>query len=388
MDNVVPLDDLFRKRLFRVPDYQRGYSWEDQQVEEFLEDLELLGPKRHHYTGTIVLHGSESEARPMDQDGNTYISAQVVDGQQRLTTIVLLMDAIQRELSVFSDAAQSLSEGIKKNFVSTIGSNGLPLHKLTLNHDTDHYFKSSIIAERPGVEGPQIASERRLAAAKRLIATYLTTHLDTTDQDGEQWLRTLYAKVATQLKFTLYEVEDDAEVGIIFEVMNDRGKPLTDLEKVKNFLLHTSIAINIDNELAKAVNGAWAEILRQLMAANLVSGADEDRLLRAHWLTQYDPRSRQWAGSRSIKDEFDLRKHNQQRQDLLAKLHDYTEGLRASCISFCDAYRPARPEFVSVVRRRAQVESGSHRVECKARAHRCHSPILAAPACSKRDMAK
>ena len=63
MNNVVPLDDLFRKRLFRVPDYQRGYSWEEQHVEEFLEDLELLGPQRYHYTGTVVLHESDSGAR-------------------------------------------------------------------------------------------------------------------------------------------------------------------------------------------------------------------------------------------------------------------------------------------------------------------------------------
>ena len=55
MNNVVPLDDLFRKRLFCVPDYQRGYFWEEQQVEEFLEDLELFGPQRYHYTGTVVL---------------------------------------------------------------------------------------------------------------------------------------------------------------------------------------------------------------------------------------------------------------------------------------------------------------------------------------------
>ncbi len=43
MNNVVPLSDLFHKRLFSVPDYKRGYWWEEQQVEEFLEDLELLG---------------------------------------------------------------------------------------------------------------------------------------------------------------------------------------------------------------------------------------------------------------------------------------------------------------------------------------------------------
>lgn len=344
MNNVVPLDDLFRKRLFRVPDYQRGYSWEEQQVEEFLEDLELLGPQRYHYTGTVVLHESESETRSMDEDGNSYVLVEIVDGQQRLTTIVLLLDGISRSLDGFSATAKGLSQGIRKNFIAARGISGQPLYKLSLNQDADHYFKSSVLAEQPGVEGPQITSEQRLAAAKKRIAAYLSNHLDMEGETGEKWLQTLYTKVATQLRFTLYEVEDEAEVGVIFEVMNDRGKPLTDLEKVKNFLLHTSIAIDIDNELAKAVNGAWAEILRQLMAAGLVSGVDEDRLLRAHWLTHYNPQSRQWKGSRSVKDEFDLRKHKGRPNDLLDSLHRYTEGLRASCICFCDAYQPSRPD--------------------------------------------
>ena len=344
MNNVVPLDDLFRKRLFRVPDYQRGYSWEVRQVEEFLEDLELLGPHRYHYTGTVVLHESDSGSRPMDEDGNTYIPVEIVDGQQRLTTIVLLLDGIRRSLIGFSDTANGLSQGIKKNFIATKGISGQPLFKLSINQDTDHFFKSSVLSEQPGVEGPQITSERRLAAAKERIAAYLATHLETEGEAGEKWLQSLYKKVSTQLRFTLYEVEDEAEVGVIFEVMNDRGKPLTDLEKVKNFLLHTSIVIDIDNELAKTVNEAWAEILRQLMAAGLVSGADEDRLLRAHWLTHYNPQSRHWRGSRSVKDEFDLRKYKGQREDLLDSLHRYTEGLRASCICFCDAYQPNRPD--------------------------------------------
>ncbi len=344
MNNVVPLDDLFRKRLFRVPDYQRGYSWEVRQVEEFLEDLELLGAYRYHYTGTVVLHEPDPGDRPMDEDGNTYVPVEIVDGQQRLTTIVLLLDGIRRSLAGFSDTAKGLSQGIKKNFIATKGISGQPLFKLSINQDTDHFFKSSVLAEQVGVEGPQITSERRLEAAKERIAAYLAAHLDIEGAAGEKWLQALYTKVATQLRFTLYEVEDEAEVGVIFEVMNDRGKPLTDLEKVKNFLLHTSIAIDIDNELAKAVNGAWAEILRQLMAAGLVSGADEDRLLRAHWLTHYNPQSRQWRGSRSIKDEFDLRKYKGRREDLLDSLHRYTEGLRASCVCFCDAYQPNRAD--------------------------------------------
>ena len=344
MNSVVPLDDLFHKRLFRVPDYQRGYSWEAQQVEEFLEDLELLGSQRYHYTGTVVLHGSESGTGPMDKDGNACDIVEIVDGQQRLTTIVLLLDGISRSLTRFSAAAKGLSRGIRQNFVATRGMNGQPLYRVSLNQDTDHFFKSNVLAELPGVEGPQITSERRLSAAKERIATHLATHLDAAGEAGEKWLQDLYTKVSTQLRFTVYKVEDEAEVGVIFEVMNDRGKPLTDLEKVKNFLLHSSFAIGIDNELTNAVNGAWAEILRQLMAADLVSGADEDRLLRAHWLTHYNPQSRQWKGSRSVKDDLDLRRHRERREGLLDRLHRYTEGLRASCISFCDAYQPGRPD--------------------------------------------
>ena len=100
MENIVSLDELFHKRLFRVPDYQRGYSWENQQVREFLEDLELLPHGRYHYTGTIVLHEIDPDDERMDTDGNAYAPVDVVDGQQRLTTIVLLLDAIRRSLVV------------------------------------------------------------------------------------------------------------------------------------------------------------------------------------------------------------------------------------------------------------------------------------------------
>ena len=347
MNNVVPLNSLFQKRLFRVPDYQRGYSWEEQHVVEFLEDLELLGAQRYHYTGTVVLHASESQSLTMDEDGNAYDLVDIVDGQQRLTTIVLLLDGISRSLNGLSETANVLSRGIRKNFVATKGIGGQPLYKISLNQNSDHYFKFSVLAEQPGVEGPGITSEQRLATAKERIAVYLKGHLEKEGEAGEQWLRSLYTKVATQLRFTLYEVEDEAEVGVIFEVMNDRGKPLTDLEKVKNFLLHASVSIDIENGLAQAVNGAWAQILSQLMAAGLTSGADEDRLLRVHWLAHYNPQPRQWKGSRSIRDEFDLRKHKEEPKKLLDSLHRYTEGLRTSCTCFCDAYQPSDDSFKS-----------------------------------------
>ena len=167
---------------------------------------------------------------------------------------------------------------------------------------------------------------------------------DTGNRDSETALTGLYTKITKQLRFTLYEVDSHAEVGVIFEVMNDRGKPLTNLEKVKNYLLHVSAKLPFNNDLGAAVNDAWGEIFRQTMAAGLTSGADEDRFLRAHWIAYYNPQPRNWAGSKSVKDRFSVRTFFGREKQMLSELRDYAEGLRASCTSYCDACRPGRTD--------------------------------------------
>lgn len=58
-------DEIFKqgKRVFRIPDYQRGYSWEEQQRTELLTDIEYLikSGEYRHYTGTIVASLNEEE---------------------------------------------------------------------------------------------------------------------------------------------------------------------------------------------------------------------------------------------------------------------------------------------------------------------------------------
>ena len=344
MNNTVSISDLFQKRMFQVPDYQRGYSWENRHVREFLEDLEFMDQNhRLHYTGTVVLYEPDSSIQRMDEDGNTYATFDIVDGQQRLTTITLLLDGIRRSLTGLPDASsQTLARGIEKNYIKANElSGGDPLFKLTLNKDVDGFFKSSVLSDDSGVAGPSIMSHRRLEAAKAQIANYLKSKIG---EEGKEWLRNLYSKVITQLQFTLYQVEQEAEVGVIFEVMNDRGKPLTDLEKVKNYLLYASTYLEgMPNELAQRINSTWADILRWLMASGLTASADEDQLLRVHWLAYYDPNSRDWKGSRSVKERFDLREYRGRYPDMLLKLTDYANGIRESCVSFCDASKPARP---------------------------------------------
>ena len=324
--------------IFCVPDYQRGYAWERAQVGELLEDLELLNAPRRHYAGTIVLCQLPDEPVRKGSDGTLYETHAVVDGQQRLTTIVLLLNELSRALAAYPDCAD-LAAGIRTTYAKAKSGDQWPIYKLSLNEDADHFWKTSILAETPGPEEPPVRSAARLRDAKRQIADYLRR----IDRDSlTEW----HVKLTQQLHFNLYEVEKEAEVGIIFEVMNDRGKPLTELEKVKNYLLYAASSLDVEEPakegLAKAVNDAWAKILRNLMAAGL--SAYENQLLQMHWVVQHDPVRKNWDWTKSVKHEFGLRKHAGQHGELLIKLHQYAEGLRAASVAFCDARSPIRSE--------------------------------------------
>lgn len=345
MGNTLSVEQLFAGRLFHVPDYQRGYTWETQQRTEFLEDLDILAAGREHYTGTIVLHEVSPDDRHLDAEGKNYVAVDIVDGQQRLATIVLLLDAIRRALaSLDADAARTLAGGIKRTYIAGKDIAGQPLYKLSLNDDCDHYFKTVAISDQPGPEGPQIIAERRLADARKEFARYLEGERTSRNSGYQDWLVALFRKIAHQLRVSIYQVESAAEVGVIFEVMNNRGKPLSELEKMKNYLLYAGSTISVPHELDDAVNDAWAEIFRQLMAAGLILSGDEDQLLRAHWLTAYDPQPRKWAGSKTIKSRFDIRRYQTEETRLLADLLRYTEGLRASSTGYCDARSQERTD--------------------------------------------
>jgi hypothetical protein len=320
VNNVFTIEKLFADRVFRVPDYQRGYAWEEQQLAEFIEDVELLPAGRDHYTGTVVLHDREGqETSCLDEEGKHYTVSDLVDGQQRLTTIVLLLDAVRREM-VRIESLAKLADGIRKSYVEVRDQAGQPMHKLVLNRDCRDYFARNVLGDQPGPEGPSIQSHRRLTAARDFFAGYLADQRKKLGAGYECWLRGLRTKVVQHLKVTLYTVEDQAEVGVIFEVLNNRGKPLSELEKVKNYLLFLASKLNMpQHQLAGEVNRAWTHVFERLMQADLTSPDAEDQLLRSHWLMAYDHLRKNWDGSKSIKARFNLRPKEKPSQTMSAE---------------------------------------------------------------------
>jgi hypothetical protein len=95
-------DELLSSRLLDVPDYQRGYAWEEQHLREFWEDLELIEPGRRHYTGTVVLR--DRGGASLDEEREVRLEHfDVVDGQQRLTTCALLLDRVYDRMEALHD---------------------------------------------------------------------------------------------------------------------------------------------------------------------------------------------------------------------------------------------------------------------------------------------
>ncbi|HET6250558.1 MAG TPA: DUF262 domain-containing protein [Tepidisphaeraceae bacterium] len=92
------LNEVLQGRLFRVPPYQRGYSWTKKQRRDLFEDLRSLKKLKRdeHFMATLVL----LDKRKRETDGGTdhFQIYDVVDGQQRLTTLVILLKSIEKML--------------------------------------------------------------------------------------------------------------------------------------------------------------------------------------------------------------------------------------------------------------------------------------------------
>ncbi len=346
MNNVQSIEEIFTRRILCIPDYQRGYAWQKAQWDDLREDLELLEGDREHYTGTLVLHAQGQ--RHKDEEGTSYDVFDIVDGQQRLTTLVLVLDAIRREMKG-EERWSKLAEGIRKRYLSVTDlATGQPLFKLQLNPDTHEFFEKKIIADEPGPQEAKILSHKRLTGAKRYFNDYLSSMKQKQGENFDQWLIQFYSKVTSQLKVSLYNVGDAAEVGVIFEVMNDRGKALSELEKVKNYLLYLSSKLNVKgHDLGKAVNKTWARVFERLMVSDIVRSDDEDQLLRAHWRMAHDHRKKNWQGGKSIKARFGLRAYQGRHKDLLDRLLTYTDSLDDASLVYCDILRPSRDEAFS-----------------------------------------
>ncbi len=257
---LILIEDLFKNKNFIIPDYQRGYSWEIEHQEAFLKDvmraIEL--DDYIHFTGTIVVHHTE----------NGY---EVVDGQQRLTTLVILLKVLYNKIN-----KEISFEEFNKKF------------SLQLNKETNDFYKGILFFNtNPAIDNK---SCRSIKNCYDLFNEKLDDIIPNVD------LKDFEAQLMKKIGFLFYITTNHKNIGAMFEIINNRGKSLSQLEKIKNYLIYYA-TVNNNVEIKELINTLWGKILYNLMKCNKVSNEEENSFLRYLWVVFSDTK---------IKDSYDI----------------------------------------------------------------------------------
>lgn len=310
MNELQSLSQIFQNKIFRIPDYQRGYAWQSQQLRDFWEDIVNLQSDRYHYTGLLSLKKlNQEESRKLGNDDlwllqSGFKAYHIVDGQQRLTTFVIMLnEIIEFTCQLPDNIGKSYEEiylgfenikDIKAKYISRKRPPEDLIITYMFGYENDNpsaeYLKYKVLGQEYGGTIKETYYTKNLKYAKEFFGNELRAYYE---KKGIEGITDLYRKLTLKLMFNIHEIEDDYDVFVAFETMNNRGKRLTNLELLKNRLiylttLYPSDILDETDQIAlrELINKAWSEVYYQLgrNENNLLS---DDEFLRAHWIIYY-----------------------------------------------------------------------------------------------------
>lgn len=285
---------IFTEAIYRIPDYQRGYSWREEHLKDFWLDLEQLQGESKHYTGVLTLEAVSEDLWSKWSDDKWIIKSRrykpyyVVDGQQRLTTVVILLQCILEHVGSAQLNFTPVADIRRKYIFDSKPEEMARSYIFGYERDNPSYefLKRRIFLEQSDRHSPdeETIYTKNLTAAKEFFVERLKNM-------SENQLEVLYTKITQQFVFNVYEIASDIDVFVAFETMNNRGKPLSTLELLKNRLIFLSTRLPVDGDggpdLRRVINDAWKTAYNYL-GKNDQRPLDDDAFLRTH-LSYYFP---------------------------------------------------------------------------------------------------
>ena len=242
---------------YEIPDFQRRYVWkQEEQWEPLWDDVEQLaqaivdGDREVHFIGAIVLQGLPSRTTAISR-------TIVVDGQQRLVTLQLLIDAIQK---VLEDRKHAGPAGILASLLANPEdrTDGKPdrAFKVWPTAVDREAFRHAM---NKGLSATDYG-ESRVVQAREYFKRKASGWLDSfqTSQRRDEAASALVSALDTGLEIVIIELGQSDDPHIIFETLNARGTPLLQSDMVKNKILHDAhIPQSDDDRESEAVKRAW-----------------------------------------------------------------------------------------------------------------------------------
>ena len=313
-------NQTFRKVManglqYVVPRFQRDYAWSTEQWEDLWEDLEITEDGDQHYMGYLVF-----------QSDNEKIFS-VIDGQQRLTTVSLIIiaslyildDMVNRNID--KENNQQRLKQFRNNFIGFTDSVSLVTKaKLTLNRNNDDFYRNFICPLQDLPLRGLTKSQRSLAEAAKYFKGRISETVNI--EDGAS-LAQFVENLLDKLLFTTISVSSDLNAYRVFETLNARGVQLSVPDLLKNYLFSLiDIQKKIDDLELQKLESQWDFIVKQLGII------DFTKYVTAHW-NSYHPTSSRGQLFKRIKSEVSDRegafKYLQSLQDsvgIYAALHN------------------------------------------------------------------
>lgn len=236
-------NDPDRTVRYVVPDYQRRYVWkQEEQWEPLREDVlrladQLVKPRRGksqepqavvpHFLGSIVL-------MPTDDSAGAVSTLAVVDGQQRLLTLQLMLDAARQQCAQrHPETAQLLVALVRHRSADYGGAAGHEFKMMPSDDDDQRAYRDVMRGELR----TEAYESRLIINAHERFSEWIGRWLDEQPKESGQRAVALYSAMAHHLQIAAIELSADDNEQIIFETLNSRGTPLRTFELVRNFLL-------------------------------------------------------------------------------------------------------------------------------------------------------
>ena len=277
-------NNTFRKLIgngltYRIPRFQRDYSWETEQWEDLWADI-LTSLKEDedsaHYMGYLVLQS---------KDEKTF---DVIDGQQRLTAVSLIVLAVLKNIQRLietekdADANRRRLEQIRQTYIGYLDPVTLITRaKLTLNRNNNDYFQKYLI---PLGDLPQRgfrASEHLLRKAFEWFDKKVGDYLKEKQGDEGMRLAQLVESISDNLFFTVITVTDEVNAYKVFETLNARGVRLSSTDLLKNYLFSVLDRNSENRHELDELEQRWESIVNRLQSEKF------PEFLRTYWNSRY-----------------------------------------------------------------------------------------------------
>jgi hypothetical protein len=277
--NFNTTNSTFRQLLgnglsYRVPPFQRDYSWTEDEWDDLWQDILGLseeGGEPSHYMGYLVLQSADNK------------QFDIIDGQQRITTISVMIlaslshlkDLVDENLDSANNAKRR--EQLQNSYIGYLDPVSLVARsKLELNRHNNRFYQTYLVPLEKLPQRGLNASEHQLRKAFIWFKERIRMRVGASLESGKQ-LAAFLDSLVDRLFFTVITVTDELNAFKVFETLNARGVRLSATDLLKNYLFSVISTQESHETELRALEGHWERIV------GLLGSESFPEFLRIYW---------------------------------------------------------------------------------------------------------